>query len=305
MRLLTIHNLAYLQRLMAELRDAIDAGRLAEVAAAVRAGAAPWELARPREWRRAFKAFEAGRLERSAPGTLRRADGARDRVRDRAAARRRAGRPGRAGARRGLRAGLALGRPRPRAARSSPAPTSPRACSPRRGATTRRSSSSTPTREDLPFEDGAFDVALGAFIVNHLPHPERAAAELARVAGRVALAMWAPQDEVAILGLPARAAGDLATTRATGPDERRFTDAAALAALIGGTVHEMRRTLEVETLDALWDGVRGGTVRTAARLAAATPEQQVGVKARLAELAEPYRSATGYDAPDHDPHRRR
>src|SRR4051812_41916287 len=45
MRLLTIHNLAYLQRLMAELRDAIDGGRLPEVAAAVRAGAAPWELA--------------------------------------------------------------------------------------------------------------------------------------------------------------------------------------------------------------------------------------------------------------------
>ena len=36
--------------------------------------------------------------------------------------------------------------------------------------------------EELPFDDGAFDVALGAFIVNHLPHPERAAAELARVA---------------------------------------------------------------------------------------------------------------------------
>ena len=45
MRLLTIHNLAYLQRLMAELRDAIDAGRLPAAAAAVRAGAAPWELA--------------------------------------------------------------------------------------------------------------------------------------------------------------------------------------------------------------------------------------------------------------------
>ena len=47
MRLLTIHNLAYLQRLMAELRDAIDAGRLAEAAAAVRDGAAPWELGNP------------------------------------------------------------------------------------------------------------------------------------------------------------------------------------------------------------------------------------------------------------------
>jgi queuine tRNA-ribosyltransferase len=46
MRLLTIHNLSYLQRLMAELRDAIDEGRLAEAAKAVRAGAAPWELGR-------------------------------------------------------------------------------------------------------------------------------------------------------------------------------------------------------------------------------------------------------------------
>ena len=44
MRLLTIHNLAYLQRLMAELRAAIDAGRLPAAAAAVRAGAAPLEM---------------------------------------------------------------------------------------------------------------------------------------------------------------------------------------------------------------------------------------------------------------------
>jgi queuine tRNA-ribosyltransferase len=43
-RLLTIHNLAYLQRLMAGLRDAIDGGRLADAAAAVHSGAAPWDL---------------------------------------------------------------------------------------------------------------------------------------------------------------------------------------------------------------------------------------------------------------------
>jgi queuine tRNA-ribosyltransferase len=43
-RLLTIHNLAYLQMLMAALRDAIAAGRLGEAVAAARAGAAPWEL---------------------------------------------------------------------------------------------------------------------------------------------------------------------------------------------------------------------------------------------------------------------
>jgi queuine tRNA-ribosyltransferase len=44
-RLLTIHNLAYVQRLMAELRAAIDEARLPAAAAAVRDGAAPWELA--------------------------------------------------------------------------------------------------------------------------------------------------------------------------------------------------------------------------------------------------------------------
>ena len=44
LRLLTIHNLAFMARLMEGLRAAIDAGRLAEAAAAVRGGVAPWDL---------------------------------------------------------------------------------------------------------------------------------------------------------------------------------------------------------------------------------------------------------------------
>jgi queuine tRNA-ribosyltransferase len=43
MRLVTIHNLAFLAQLMATLRAAIDDGRLREVTGALRAGAAPWE----------------------------------------------------------------------------------------------------------------------------------------------------------------------------------------------------------------------------------------------------------------------
>jgi len=43
-RVLTLHNLAFLRMLMATLRSAIDAGRLAEAAAAIRAGAAPWDV---------------------------------------------------------------------------------------------------------------------------------------------------------------------------------------------------------------------------------------------------------------------
>jgi queuine tRNA-ribosyltransferase len=41
LRLVTLHNLSFIARLMADLRVAIDGGRLAEVAAALRAGAAP------------------------------------------------------------------------------------------------------------------------------------------------------------------------------------------------------------------------------------------------------------------------
>jgi queuine tRNA-ribosyltransferase len=40
-RLITLHNLSYIARLMADLRRAIDAGRFTEMAAGVRAGAAP------------------------------------------------------------------------------------------------------------------------------------------------------------------------------------------------------------------------------------------------------------------------
>jgi len=41
MRMLTLHNLAFLERLMSDLRGAIAAGSLAQVAAALRAGARP------------------------------------------------------------------------------------------------------------------------------------------------------------------------------------------------------------------------------------------------------------------------
>lgn len=47
MRLVTLHNLAFLARLMGDLREAILAGTLAETAAALRAGAAPGTLATP------------------------------------------------------------------------------------------------------------------------------------------------------------------------------------------------------------------------------------------------------------------
>ncbi len=45
LRLVTMHNLSFVARLMGDLRSAIDGGRLAEVAAALRGGAAPGAVA--------------------------------------------------------------------------------------------------------------------------------------------------------------------------------------------------------------------------------------------------------------------
>jgi ubiquinone/menaquinone biosynthesis C-methylase UbiE len=50
--------------------------------------------------------------------------------------------------------------------------------------------------ENLPFDDGAFDVAMSTFGVMFTPDQERAAAELLRVVrphGRIALANWTPR----------------------------------------------------------------------------------------------------------------
>jgi SAM-dependent methyltransferase len=163
--------------------------------------------------------------------------------------------------------------------------------------------------ERLPFADGAFDAVLAAFVVNHVPNPERAAAELARVTrrgGRVALAMWGPPHEVALLGLPARAASAAGLDRSVipeGPSSLRFTDAGELARLLSGAglgrveLRELAFTLSVGSLDELWDGVLGGTVRTAARLTAATGDERDRARAELARLAEPYRSGPGYELP--------
>jgi ubiquinone/menaquinone biosynthesis C-methylase UbiE len=53
--------------------------------------------------------------------------------------------------------------------------------------------------ENLPFDDGAFDVVLSTFGVMFTPHQEKAAAELARVCrrgGKIGLANWTPTSFV-------------------------------------------------------------------------------------------------------------
>jgi SAM-dependent methyltransferase len=162
--------------------------------------------------------------------------------------------------------------------------------------------------EDLPFGDASFDAALAAFVVNHLPHPERAARELRRVlrpGGRVAVAMWDQPERVAFLGL-LDAAMDAAHVQRElavppGPPAYRFADDAELDALLRGAgladvaVREVGFSYTVSDVDELWDGVRTGSVRTAAQLRALDDDERDRVRGALEELLEQRRSSGGLE----------
>jgi len=162
--------------------------------------------------------------------------------------------------------------------------------------------------EELPFERATFDAALAAFIVNHLPHPERAAAELRRVLrprARVAIAMWGRPERVEFLGLfdEALRAANVNRTLAfpPGPPAFRFSDSGELRGLLDGAGFERVEIAEVafgyaiEDLDELWDGVHTGSVRTAAQLRALDDDELARVRGALDDLLEERRSSGGLE----------
>jgi SAM-dependent methyltransferase len=165
--------------------------------------------------------------------------------------------------------------------------------------------------EALPFADSSFDAAVGAFVLNHLPRPELAAAELARVlgsGGRLALSVWDVPERTRFIGLVreavARAGGALCVGPPAGPDPFRFADEAQLRALLDhagledvavGTVAVGHR-VKGDAM-ALWDGLLAGSVRSAAEVEALSSAARERARAAFAELVEPYRVAGGHELP--------
>jgi SAM-dependent methyltransferase len=160
--------------------------------------------------------------------------------------------------------------------------------------------------EHLPFEDGSFDAVVAGFLLHHLPDPDRAVAELARVlvpGGRIAATVWDRPDRMRLLGLAndalAAAGADRADGLPDGPDAFGFAEPSELAALLerGGfeavEVRTRRFTHRAASAGELWDGLLAGTVRTTEQVKEQPADVQKRVRAAFAELAEAHRTADG------------
>ena len=164
--------------------------------------------------------------------------------------------------------------------------------------------------EQLPFEEAAFDAVVAGFVFNHLPHPERAAAECARVlegGGRLAVAVWDEPERSRFLGLVSEAialAGlETATELPAGPDPYRFAHDAELQKLLTQTgfasvaVRAIEFTQHVAGADELLEGIVDGSVRTAKALERRSQDQRARVRAALETIVAPYRTARGLNVP--------
>ncbi|GAA5011059.1 class I SAM-dependent methyltransferase [Kitasatospora paranensis] len=156
----------------------------------------------------------------------------------------------------------------------------------------------------LPFADGVFDAVVGAFVVNHVPDPPAALADLARVVvrgGRVVLSCWDALARNRAQGVFAEAVAD---ADADGPPRARrapspfarYGDPDTLTGLLGAAglvdvrVERADWTHRVDP-DDWWYHVLGGTVLTASLIEDRAPADLARIRAAYDRLAAPYAAA--------------
>ena len=165
--------------------------------------------------------------------------------------------------------------------------------------------------EELPFEDGSFDVVVGGFIISHLPDPERAVAEAVRVLrphGSVAFSLWDRPERNRMNGVFSDAIADsgvdgVAAEPVDGPDSYRFSDDAAFEALLAEAgllqveVETIALTLTAPDADAVWNGLLGSTVRMRNIYDAQPAAAQATIREAFDHRVEAHRHPNGIELP--------
>jgi SAM-dependent methyltransferase len=163
--------------------------------------------------------------------------------------------------------------------------------------------------EALPFPDGGFDAVVMSFGLLHLGRPDRALAEahrMLRPGGRIGFTVWAKPEESVAFGIVLRATerhGRLDVPLPPGPPFFRFSDPEESRRALRGVGFENPEVVMVPqvwrlgSLDALFEFMRGATVRTAGLLRAQTPEAQDAIRAEVGEAIRPYARGGSVELP--------
>jgi SAM-dependent methyltransferase len=164
--------------------------------------------------------------------------------------------------------------------------------------------------EALPFRDNAFEAVVGNFVMLHLSHPERAAAEFFRVlapGGRLALTVWDVPERTRLFGVfldaVAEAGAEPPEDVPAGPPFFRFSDDDEFARLLreqkfeGVHVETITFSADVASPDALWQGLLAGTVRTSALIQRQSEEMQRRIYTAFTHLLQPYRVGQRFELP--------
>jgi SAM-dependent methyltransferase len=165
--------------------------------------------------------------------------------------------------------------------------------------------------ERLSFADASFDAVVAGFVVNHLPRPESALAEFARVlrpGGRMAVTVWDRPERMRPLGVLTEAVERTEGVQdpglpSGGPDPFRFADEAALVALLSGAgvdgvdVSSIGFEERVADTDEIWEGMLAGSIRTAALIERQSEPVRRRIRVELEDVVAPYRSDAGIKLP--------
>jgi hypothetical protein len=148
------------------------------------------------------------------------------------------------------------------------------------------------------------------FGINHFPRPERAIREFARVVtpgGGIALSAWDLPKRNRFLGILVDALRACGVARPRGalaaPDPYRFADDGELRALLRGAglgdveVRSVSLVQRVSDAAELWEGMLGGSVRTAGLVMRQPPATRRRIRAAVERLADEYRVDGGLAIP--------
>jgi SAM-dependent methyltransferase len=137
--------------------------------------------------------------------------------------------------------------------------------------------------ESLPFADASFDAALAQLVVAFMADAPRAVAEMARVAGTVAVCMWGVQEHELFAAID-RTAKTIGAER-TEPAARRYRTPEELRELLAplGSVEsaELEVTAAYAGFDDFWSALSRQVGPAGAWLAALSEEQRERARAEM------------------------